>query len=153
MLDSKGFEQILRKNINFGKCLTFYTYFLFFSMCSARNTVAITTAHCATLCTPAKPNSSETRSLPWKGCALACFAGLAHNEAIITGYHVVEQVWTCCDFMRYMDRIFRLTWTVSAQHEQQTVFVMELHSGKYPTYLNIRLHVRFFQQRAHQMVA
>jgi hypothetical protein len=62
------------------------------------------------------------------------FAGLAYNEAIIT-YHVVEQVWTCCDSMLYMDRTFRLTWMVSAQHEQQTVFVMESHSGKYPTYI------------------
>ena len=70
------------------------------------------------------------------------FAGLAHNEAIIT-YHVVEQVWTCCDFMRYMDRTFRLTWTVSAQHEQQTVFVMELHSGKYPTYITRYLQMNY----------
>ena len=100
-------------------------------MCSARTTVAITTAHCATLCSPAKPNSivkpevSHEKVVHWLR-----LTGLAHNEAIITGYHVVEQVWTCCDFMRYMDRTFRLTWTVSAQHEQQTVFVMELHSGK-----------------------
>ena len=76
-----------------------------------------------------KPEVSHEKVVHW-----LC-AGLAHNEAIITGYHVVEQVWTCCDFMRYMDRTFRLTWTVSAQHEQQTVFVMELHSGKYPTYI------------------
>ena len=77
MLDSKNFEQIsgkalqmaLKEHYFFVKYLTFYTDFLFCSMCSARTTVAITTAHCATLLLQnrivVKPEVSHEKVVHW----------------------------------------------------------------------------------------
>ena len=69
---------------------------------------------------------SETRSLREKGCAFERYNNI-NNETIDDH---VEHVWTCCDSILYMDPTSRLTWTVNVQLAQQTVFVMESHSGE-----------------------